>query len=97
MQPQQPAHGASFVGERVELLVDRQGQLRRTLASHSNCYLGTLRKQVGGLRSLPPHMLATGCPCSEHRASSSCSRCVSGPQIHPICRLSSLSRGSDPP
>lgn len=48
MQPQQPAHGASFVGERVELLVDRQGQLRRTLASHSNCYLGTLRKQVGG-------------------------------------------------
>lgn len=50
-QPPQPAHGASFVGDQVLLLVDCQGHPRRTLASHGNCYLGTLRKQVRALCS----------------------------------------------
>jgi len=48
-QPPQPAHGASFVGDQVLLLVDCQGPPRRTLASHGNCYLGTLRKQLAEL------------------------------------------------
>ena len=90
VQPPQPAHGASFVGERVELLVDRQGHPRRILASHSNCYLGTLRKQVGACAPCPAARWPQGAPALNAAQVTAVLGLFLGPQIHPICRQAQL-------